>query len=167
MKCSPGGGAPGELAIEYRISDVDEPQAEYEIQVWRGSVGGPVAQMVSSVTTSSGGGSGTVEDVAFSGEAQFFFFKVIQFNEDGETDRVWTAPVWFQSQPDAGGATPGGGTPSTPTMDTAVASRRSEVFHVSGDCLDAQRIKLENRITGADARRGRHLHQGCPRRSGQ
>jgi hypothetical protein len=159
--------APGELAIEYRISDSDEPQAEYEIQVWRGSVGGPVAQMVSSVTTLAGGGSGTVEDVAFSGEAQFFFFKVIQFNEDGETDSVWTAPVWFQSQTDAGGATPVGGTPTTPVTDTAVASRRSEVFHVSGECLDAQRIKPENRITGADARRGKQLHQGCPRRSGQ
>ncbi len=64
----------GELAIQYRISDPDEPNAEYVIEVFRGSVGGPAAQMVSSVSTAAGSGNGVIEDVAFSGEQQYFFW---------------------------------------------------------------------------------------------
>jgi hypothetical protein len=149
--------AAGELSISYRIEDPDEPDAEYEIQIWRDSVGGNLARMVSSVLVD--GGSGTIEDVAFSGEAQFFFFKIIQRNESGDVDRAWTSPVWFE----AGGGT---STPNPqPEANTAVASRNSQVFHVSLDCLDAQKIKPANRLTGAAARQGRRLHQDCPRRN--
>lgn len=150
--------AAGELSIRYEITDADEPDAEYEIQVWRDAVGGSLARMVSSVRVD--GGSGTVEDVAFSGEAQFFFFKIIQRNESGDEDRVWTAPVWFENQ----SSMPTNPVPD-PTADTTIASRNSEVFHVSLECLDAQRIRVSNRITGATARQGRRLHDGCPRRN--
>jgi hypothetical protein len=149
--------AAGELSIRYEITDADEPDAEYEIQVWRDAVGGTLARMVNSVRVS--GGSGAVEDVAFSGEPQFFFFKIIQRSDDGDEDRVWTAPVWFENQatlpvplPDA-------------SIGTAIASRHSEVFHISAECLDAQRIRASNRITGTAARQGRRQHEGCPRRS--
>lgn len=46
----------GELSIEYRIEDEDEPNAEYATQVFRDAVGGPTAQMVTSVSTEAGGG---------------------------------------------------------------------------------------------------------------
>lgn len=149
--------AAGELSISYKIADADEPDAEYEVQVWRDAVGGQLARMVSSVRVD--GGSGTIEDVAFSGEAQFFFFKIIQRGDDGDEDRAWTAPVWFESA----SSSP---IPVTPdgNADAAVASRNSEVFHLSLECLDAQRIKLSNRINGTAARQGRRLHDGCPRR---
>jgi hypothetical protein len=147
----------GELSISYKITDTDELDAEYEVQVWRDAVGGQLARMVSSVRVD--GGSGTIEDVAFSGEPQFFFFKVIQRNESGDEDRVWTSPVWFENQ----SATP---VPVVPdgTVDTTIASRNSEVFHVSLECLDAQRIRVSNRIIGVAARQGRRQHDGCPRR---
>lgn len=155
--------AAGELSIQYRISDPDEPQAEYAIRVFRGAAGGQVAEMVNSVTLPAGGGSGTIEDVALSGEAEYFFFKVVQFSEGGDEDRVWTAPVWFESQA-GGGTTPGTEPPIG--ADQEVASRRSNTFHISMSCLDAQRIKPANRITGSEARQGRQLHPGCPRTTG-
>lgn len=154
--------AAGELSIQYSISDPDEPHADYAIRVFRGAVGGQIADLVNSVSVPTG--SGTIEDVAFSGEPQYYFFKVIQFAESGDEDRVWTAPVWFQSQAQGGGTPPV--TPPDSNANQAVASRRSNTFHVSLVCLDAQRIKPENLITGAEAQQGRQLHVGCPRTTG-
>lgn len=164
----------GPLSIEYRIEDADEPNAEYAIQVFRDAVGGPTAQMATSVSTATGGGSGVIEDIAITNaSSQYIFFKIVQFNEDGDEEYVWTAPVWFQNQPEAVMVTPGpglnpGGTGTTPppAADTAVASRNSNTFHVSRSCFDAQRIKPANLVTGAEARRGRRQHQGCPRTTG-
>lgn len=150
----------GELSIDYSIADSDEPNVDYEIQVWRDAVGGEPAKMVSAVTTSSG--NGQIEDVAFSGEPQFFYFKVIQIDENGDEDRVWTAPIWFES----GDGELGVSMDAVSGTDEArfVASKKSEVFHISDECLDAKRIKPTNRITGANARKGRRLHEACPRR---
>lgn len=166
----------GALNIEYNISDADEPNAEYEIQVFRDAVGGPTAQMATSVSTETGGGTGTIEDIAVGNQPQYLFFKVVQFSEDGREELAWTAPVWFQSQPEnslvatgsgtGGGGTSGGGTGTTPATDTAVASRRSNTFHVSMRCFDAQRISSQNLVRGAEARRGRSQHSGCPRTTG-
>ena len=164
----------GELSIAYRIEDADEPNAEYAIQVFRDAVGGPAAQMVTSVSTAAGGGSGTIEDIAISNSsAQYIFFKIVQFNENGDEEYAWTAPVWFQNQPEEVIVTPGpgsnpagpGNTPS-PATDKAVASRNSNTFHVSDRCFDAQRIKPANLVKGAEARRGRRQHPGCPRTTG-
>lgn len=155
----------GELSIEYRIADPDEPNAEYEVRVFRGVAGAPEAVMVNSVTLPTGGGTGTIQDVAFDGGAEYFFFKIVQVGEGGDRDHAWTAPVWFQSQPEDGGVPPVV-IPEPPVGDQAVASRRSNTFHLSADCLDAQRIRHDNLITGAQARQGRQVHQGCPRTTG-
>ena len=165
----------GPLSIEYDIRDADEPTADYEIQVFRDSVGGPTAQMVTSVQTETGGGRGTIEDIAISNQPQYLFFKVVQTDENGRQELAWTAPVWFQSQPEGTGGTPGGGTggggtggggTNTNTTDAALASRRSNTFHVSMRCFDAQRISRQNLVRGAEARRGRSQHPGCPRTTG-
>jgi hypothetical protein len=162
----------GQLSIQYRITDDDEPNAEYAIQVFRDAVGGPTARMVTSVTAEEDG-EGTIEDIGVGGQPQYIFFKVVQFNHDGSEEYAWTAPVWFQNQaeetviPPPGGGTGTGGTPTTTTTsDRAVASRRSNTFHVSAACFDAQRISPQNLVRGAEARRGRQLHQGCPRTTG-
>jgi len=126
------------------------------------------------VSTEAGGGSGVIEDIAISNASQqYIFFKIVQFNENGDEEYVWTAPVWFQNQPDevivtpGPGSNPGGpGNTPTPATDKAVASRNSNTFHVSRSCFDAQRIKPANLVTGAEARRGRHQHPGCPRTTG-
>lgn len=163
----------GALSIQYRISDPDEPNADYAIQVFRDAVGGPTAQMVTSVSTELGGGSGVIEDVAIGNASQYIFFKVIQFNENGDEEHAWTAPVWFQNQPEESiltpgpGFNPGGpGTIPPPAADTAAASRRSNTFHISMQCFDAQRISPRNLVRAAEARRGRRQHPGCPRTTG-
>lgn len=153
---------PREANITFSISDPDEPSADYEIQVWRGTVGGPAARMVTAVVTAEG--SGTIEDVALSGGPEFFFFKIIQTDidqddEDVSEDESWTAPVWFEN-PNTD-MLPAG----VETTEDFVASRRSKVYHLTADCLDARRIKASNRITGRAAREGRILHDDCPRRS--
>ncbi|MBY0395925.1 MAG: hypothetical protein K2X91_05555, partial [Thermoleophilia bacterium] len=195
----------GRLSIDYRISDADEPNAEYELQVFRDEVGGGVASMVTSVTLRPGGGTGQVADVAFSGEPQFFFFKLKQFDEDGREDAAWTAPVWFErpapaslaitedaafpkmvragndARARAASAAAGLGDQipdldtlaaaarlafeSAPPADPAgfVATRESNVFHVSPDCLDAAAIASGAMVRGVEARLGREAHQGCPR----
>lgn len=155
----------GELAITYKIEDKDEPNAQYEIEVWRGKIGGQFAQLVSSVER-TGNGNGNIEDVAFSGESQYFFFRVVQRNENGDFNRAWTAPVWFENQTNNLNLN-GDNNLVNPTeaVDTAVASKKSEVYHVSDDCLDAKQIKPANKVRGAEARSGRRLHENCPRRS--
>jgi hypothetical protein len=205
---------PGTLAIEYQIADADEPNAEYQIQVFRDAVGGSVASLVNSVSIPSGGGSGEISDVAFSGEPQYFFFKVTQFDEDGREDHAWTAPIWFQNGADtilaapesvafpvamrslparlaapSAGLLPGSAGPSSnlagripdlaATVEAAraandlvimtanpngfVASKGSDLFHLSSACLDAQGISPANLITGTEARSGREPHPDCPR----
>jgi hypothetical protein len=162
----------GPLSIQYQISDTDEPNAEYAIQVFRDAAGGGVAQMVMSVPAEEDG-SGTIEDIAIDATPQYIFFKVIQFNESGDEDRAWTAPIWFLSQAEEviitppGGPNPDGANPiPSPTTDTAAASRRSNTFHVSMRCFDAQRIGSRNLVRGPEARRGRRQHPGCPRTTG-
>jgi hypothetical protein len=115
--------------------------------------------MVSAVNVSQG--TGTIEDIALSGNSEFFYFKIIQSNgaendEDYQEDEAWTSPVWFER------GTTGEGGDTTPIANS-VASRRSKVYHMSSDCLDAKRIKEANRITGAAAREGRTRHDDCPR----
>ena len=44
-----------------------------------------------------------------------------------------------------------------------VASKKSRVYHISPDCLDAQNIQPEDRIEGPAASKGRRLHLDCPR----
>lgn len=75
------------------ISDPDEPAAEYAIQVFRDAVGGPTARMVTSVSTEAGGREGNIEDIVIGATPQLVFFKIIQFNEDGDEEYAWTAPV--------------------------------------------------------------------------
>jgi hypothetical protein len=52
--------------------------------------------MVHSVSR-QGDGEVTITNVAYAGGNQYFYFKIIQSHDDDEgTDRVWTAPVWFE-----------------------------------------------------------------------
>lgn len=170
--------AQSRLDISYEIEDDDEPGAEYIIRVFGDSVGGDPAGLIDSFdATRDGSGAvrGAIDDIVFTGSPQFFFFKVTQFDEDGGEDDAWTSPVWIGNEPDelvatsnenAGLVPPGATEPAPIDPDRAIASRRSNSFHLSIECLDARRIKPSNLVNGSAARQGRHLHPGCPRKAG-
>jgi hypothetical protein len=144
-----------ELSISYTIQDDNEPNAAYTIQVRSGTIGGSTVQEIESLNTSGNTTSPrTIQDIRYTGGAQFVYFKITQANEDGPADRAWTAPVWFE------GTAP----PVVASEDASnfVASKNSSIYHVSLQCRSAQSIKESNRITGPAAKVGRTKHTDCP-----
>ncbi|MBI1818641.1 MAG: CehA/McbA family metallohydrolase [Deltaproteobacteria bacterium] len=152
-----------ELTIQYSITDDDEPNATYRIEIFSDTIGGATeADAIDTITTQGNtpaGATRSIEDVKYTGGAQYVFFKVSQSDEHAGDDHAWTAPIWF----DGDGAAPAAPVTEADTS-TLVASKNSSVFHVSLECKDAQRIKPENLITGPAARLGRNQHTGCPRK---
>lgn len=151
-----------ELDVELTIHDDDEPAAHYEVDVFSDQVGGDVEPVPIEIVATDGNTATPlrIEDIRATGPGQYVFFRIHQLGEhEEENDTAWTAPVWFEE------GEPAPIDSDVPEADDAdlVASRRSEVFHKSLDCLDAQRIKESNRVFGAEARRNRRLHIGCPR----
>ena len=90
----PAPGTP--LSITVDCADIDEPSAEYTIDIFRDTVGGtPVADVVRQ-HTHTGNGTLTISDITYSGGEQYFFLKITQHDEGGQDDRAWLAPVWFE-----------------------------------------------------------------------
>jgi hypothetical protein len=124
------------LQIEFTLVDDDEPEAAYTLEVYAGTIGkGPAVKIEAVPFDSNQMTAKKVEDVDYNGES-YFFFKLIQINEDGHIDETCTAPMWV----DAGAAGP----PEPPLAPVAVASKHSAIFHISADCLDAKAIKPQN-----------------------
>lgn len=90
--------APGEVMIAYELRDANEPAATYTIDVFRGTVGGPVAAIAKSVTQSGDTPAGTanVIDGVRLDAKQYLFVRVKQSGE--VVDRAWTAPVWLDAK---------------------------------------------------------------------
>jgi hypothetical protein len=150
-----------DLKIEYAIWDDDEPDAAYRIQIFSDKVGGdPGGKLPLTVFC-----EGTnwvhnlrpIEEVAYTGEGQYVWFKVIQENEDGDDDIAWTSPVWFERAIT---------TPievAVAEVTAYVASKNSPIYHLSATCRSAQRIAIPNLLHGLAAQSGRQAHEGCPR----
>ena len=83
------------LIFRIQLNDADEPAANYRVEVFSGTVGGAVADAVR-IATREGNGEILINDVPYTGGQQYFYFKIIQTNDDDAEDRVWTAPVWFE-----------------------------------------------------------------------
>jgi predicted metal-dependent phosphoesterase TrpH len=166
-----------DLQVRFSIQDDDEPDADYRIDVFSGVIGSGPAQIVETVDVHGNTPDGKVEDLAYTGGPQYLFFRVTQSLEGQEgtrDDLAWTAPIWFDldHEPTPPGEdvinppTPEGAPPRAPVaIAQLVASKNSGSFHLSMECLDAQRIKPSNLLRGAAAREGRTLHPGCPRKS--
>jgi hypothetical protein len=149
------------VEIKVWLHDDDEPDANYVIDVFAGTVGsGNPAELAASVTATQAAAPTSIPGVSYSGGLEFFFLRITQEDEDGHKDRAWTAPVWLD---------PGTGGGVTPLLvdefAACVASKNSKVYHVSGDCEDAKHILPQNLVRGKDATTGRTVHQGCPRQS--
>ena len=146
-----------ELSIKFSIRDDDEATADYQVAVYSDTPGGEVARAVDVISVEGNtpvNAMDSIEDIHYTGPGQYVFFKITQFDEDGVSDKAWTSPVWFEQA----------GSPTENAEETFVASKNSEVYHISNECVDARRIKPANRVTGEAAKKGRRLHDGCPRK---
>lgn len=90
-----------ELQIEISLVDDDEPDAGYEIEVFSDLIGGAdVAKKVDTFKAEGNTKPGEVyslDGVRYTGGRQYVFFKIIQYQEDGDPDIAWTAPAWFDA----------------------------------------------------------------------
>ena len=160
-----------EFDIKLVIHDDDEPFAQYEVEVFSDHIGGPKLKPSQPNDVVSAAGNQPlddpliIEDIVYTGPGQYILFRIEQLDEHGNSDRVWTAPVWLQPNAEESitPLEPDPDEPDQPDLSRIVASRRSSIFHESLDCLDAQRIKQSNRVTGQAALSDRQLHNGCPR----
>lgn len=153
-----------ELAITIEITDDDEPDAEYDIEVFSDTApGGDLAASIEFKDLGTGNGRHRVEGIAATGPNQYVFFRIYQRvgddeGEDARGDSVWTAPVWMDPT-----VTDDGGGGPTPVNASIVASKNSRIYHVDASCSGARAIKESNKLFGDDATRGRTPHEGCPR----
>jgi lamin tail-like protein len=89
------------LDITLSIVDADEPNASYRIDVLADSAPGGAVAGVTEVFTVEGnsppGQPYHLEGVQFQGPGEYLILRVRQFSEDGQDDRAWTAPIWFES----------------------------------------------------------------------
>ncbi len=86
---------PGNVTIEYSIDDENEREADYTIDVLRGTIGGSLPGVVKSVSVRGNTHSGKIAGLSLDHEGQYLLFRIIQAGEP--TDRAWTAPVWVRS----------------------------------------------------------------------
>lgn len=87
-----------ELVITGTITDDDEPNAIYKIDVFADDHPGGTEAQIAETTMRNGPGAFAVSGVSFTGEGQYVFLRVTQvtsIGEDEDADRAWTAPVWF------------------------------------------------------------------------
>jgi hypothetical protein len=85
------------LNIEITIMDDNEPNAEYDIDVYSDKIGGIERADVISQHLAEGNGTHTISGIEYTGGNQYIFFKLTQRSVDEDfVDLAWTAPVWFE-----------------------------------------------------------------------
>lgn len=87
------------LNLTVSIHDDDEPTAKYRVEVLADLPGGAVATVATSVNVQGDTPTPlTLPGIAFKGRGEYVLLRVTQTNAPGgaATDRVWTAPVWFE-----------------------------------------------------------------------
>ena len=154
---------PMDLVIEAELSDPDEPDAQYKVELFGDEIGGPMIEDPIDDAILEGNGKVTFAQHYDSGK-KYYFIKVTQTGSDGKDDFAWTAPIWIepgQPTPPTPVVTP----PATGTQPQAagfVHSRKSDIYHFA-NCADVSRIKPENRVFSDLPPEDKTLHKGCPR----
>lgn len=99
----PAQGATLPLTVE--ITDPDEPDATYRIEVLTDHPGGDRARQPVNSYSIAGNTNGRfpLDGIAFDGAGQFVLLKILQSSaEQGDSehheseDRLWTAPIWYE-----------------------------------------------------------------------
>jgi hypothetical protein len=141
-----GGSVPAvdsELTIEIDLSDDDEPNAIYTIDVFADELGGTqeadiIAQFAALDNGASlGNGSHTLPGITYTGGQQYFFLRVKQTDPDhSATDTAWLAPVWFE--PD------GVSVPAAPmlTLEVNLETERARITNIGSASVDLKDWRL-------------------------
>jgi hypothetical protein len=153
------------LQIEVRLSDVDEPMANYRVSLRRDVVGDELeADAELAGQDLVGNGVVMFDQFKHTNEAEYFLVQIVQSGGDG-ADVVWTAPIWLDTAEGVVDEHPtdevvlGPGTPMHP--DEFVWSVNSDVYHLA-ECRIVQQIAEQNRRSGHQPPPGKRLHTGCP-----
>lgn len=92
-----------ELPITLQLVDDDEPNAAYRIDVFKDIAGGKAASAPIETFEVAGNQPQPVplEGVRFEAEGEYVLLRITQLGEEDDEhpidDRVWTAPIWFES----------------------------------------------------------------------
>ncbi|MBD1362949.1 PHP domain-containing protein [Mucilaginibacter sp. ZT4R22] len=156
--------AESELKIKVSISDTDEPNATYDLQIVGGAIKPELSTMAIDWKVEDGilltknnvnGGDVPLTGLFAAAEPSFYYIRITQ-NSGQKKDRAWTAPVWVNLNNAAANV--------TLTMPTVVpasfywtSSSSSQVYHKKG-CRSIDLIKPENLRSGDIPPAGRTLH---------
>jgi hypothetical protein len=96
------------LDLRVKITDDDEPDASYRVEVFSDVPGGDAAKTPIEVFSINGNTNEPVklEGITFKKPGQYVLLKIIQSQEHGPSDRAWTAPVWLEQSGGSPGVAP-------------------------------------------------------------
>lgn len=154
-----------ELDIRLSIRDRDEPDAEYEVEVFWDKPGNYLPRAIERLRF-KGDGDYAIPGVRYWGGNRYLYLKVHQSARDSEEpdDLAWTAPVWIEPDPTPKpGPGPGDGPRASraTALPWAAANKDSALFHLCPTCPGIRDIPAEKRVAGLEARTGRSAHDDC------
>lgn len=160
-------GGISSLNIVLDITDSNEPDAGYTVDVYIGEEGGGEHPTRNFSMQADRQGNGQVSlSLPLAPESNsYFILHVRQFSDDPENtsdrDDAWLAPVWVRptDAPQIAGEVFLDHGPEDEHAFTY--SERSDVYHYA-HCRIVERISLDNLQTAEAPPEGRRLHQGCP-----
>lgn len=141
------------LDIKVNISDADEANAKYTVELIHGHINPEDSRDVHYVDVDneiidhrSEVSAGTYQFNGFiaSGKPEFYLLRCKQEDDD----RCWTAPVWINHPKQT----------ETQKMYYWTASASSKIYHIEG-CKTIKAIKAENLRSGSTPPEGRQQHQ--------
>lgn len=153
---------PLDLTIDVEISDPDEPNARYQVELYRDEIGGEMIDDSIDEAELEGDGVVSFSGQRFESGKSFLFIKVAQVGSNGREEFAWTAPIWVETGDPLVPSPEPDPSPSPAPAQSFVHSRNSQVYHFA-NCADVARIKPQNRIESNVAPEDKTLHANCPR----
>ncbi|MEI9850102.1 MAG: CehA/McbA family metallohydrolase [Sphingomonas sp.] len=128
-----------ELILTLELSDADEPNAEYQVDVFQDRPGGDQARRPVETYRFEGNSPAPhrLEGIRFGGPGEYVLVRVTQFGsgEHGDNDRAWTAPVWLEFQAPS---------PVIPPAALPAVRIASLIPNPAGDDVTNEEITLRN-----------------------
>lgn len=143
------------ITLTLNVSDSDEPNATYELEIFAGEANGERPDRV--LKEKFVNGKVEVDIEGGEGAETYFIAHIIQTSDDPENDSTkadaWLAPIWVNLVLEDD---------DIPEITTGfVGSKNSKVYHLP-NCSMAKRIKANNLVVFDSKPINRRLHKNCP-----